>query len=508
MAGAAMFSSCEDGFLNQDPQTSLSTEQLFSSLDNIQPFMDGLYFRWRNTRVNRKGLFTMLGTDESQQGEYQAKNDASQGGLDKYNGFFEAQNTSIAELWNTRWPVVSQATEALYYLNQKLGSASEEDAILIRSFIGQASFYKASVLFELAMYWGEVPLPQMENKAITLGGRKSLPEVYTEIESNLKTAIRMLSEKNSSNVRIPTVWAAKAVLAKMYMSAQTESGFRDFEKAKIELQDIKSKGGFSLTQNFADLFNPEKTAGKEAIYTFYFNNVWPDTNELQWYAGSRACSGEPTCYIGGYDLILPTVYCYSDINANGIWENGDLRKDESIRYNFVYNNKQPSAVAGYGEDQLLPHIKKFEDIRLDGKKTFYNTGKNTYYIRYADVLLMLAECLNETGSTGDAVDIVNNEVRNRAWGNNLPDNMKWDRGMSPSDFKLKIMDERVRELCFEGWRRIDLIRTGNFVQNISTRNRWAKAEGALNSNHMRYPIPMVEMKQNPHITEADQNPGY
>lgn len=509
VAAVSLFPACGDNFLVQDPRTSLSTRQLFASIDNIQPYLDGLYFKWRDTRINRKGFFLMLGTDECQQGEYQVKTDAAQGGLDKYDGFYEAANTSIAQLWNIRWPVVVQATEAISILSPKLATAGDSEKDLLRSFVGQASFYKGAVLFELAAYWGEVPLTQVAGSDIITTGRKSLPEVYTEIEKNLTTAGEMLSEKNStSNIRIPTKWAAEALLAKMYMTAPEESGFRDFGKALALLQNIKAKGGFSLVKNFSDLWDPEKTAGNEAVFTFYFNNVWPDTNELQWYTGTRACSSDPNCYIGGYDLILPTVYCYSDATAGGIWEAGDMRKDQSIRYNFIYNNKQPSSVAGFGEDQLLPHIKKYEDIRIDGVKTFYNSGKNVYYLRYADLLLMLAECLNETGATSDAVALINDEVRKRAWGGTLPDDKKWNPGMSSGEFRIRIMEERMRELCFEGWRRMDLIRTGNFVTNISARNRWAKSNGSIGPHHALYPIPLVEIKQNPNISDADQNPGY
>lgn len=501
------FVSCTDEFLTQDPQTSLSTAQVLSNLDNVQPFLNGLYFKWRDTRVNRKGILFMLGTDELQQGEYQVRTDATQAGLDKYDGFYESQNTAIAQLWNVRWPVVVAASEAIVALNEKEKTATSVDSVRINSFIGQASFYRGAMLFELAQYWGELPVPVVTSNKITLSGRKSLTEIYTMIESDLLTAVNNLSAKRPSDARIPTKWVAKAVLAKMYMSAQSSSGFRDFTKAKIQLLDIKNSGLFSLISNFADLWNPLKSVSSEEIYTFYFNNVWPDDNELQWYAGSRAVSSDPNCYIGGYDLGVPTAYCYNDDALGGIWETGDLRKSESIRYDFTYNGKAPAPVSGFGDDQVKPHIKKFEDIRLDGVKSFYYSGKNLYYIRYADVLLMLAECLNEEGSTSLAVDLVNNTVRARAWGGALPAANQWNSGMSQNEFRIKILDERMRELCFEGWRRIDLIRTGHFVDYISAKNPWAKASGTINANHMRYPIPLVEIKQNPNLSTADQNPG-
>ena len=117
-------------------------------------------------------------------------------------------------------------------------------------------------------------------------------------------------------------------------------------------------------------------------------------------------------------------------------------------------------------------------------------------IRYADVLLLHAECLNELGQTSEAVQIVNNQIRTRAWGGNLPEDKKWNSGMSKDEFRDKVMDERLRELCFEGWRRIDLLRTNKFVELIKERNRWAKESGTIQDFHKRYPIPDTEIKTN------------
>ncbi len=498
---------CQDEFLSQEPQTSLSTDQVFESLDNVQPFLNGLYFKWKNTRVNRKGFFLMLGTDESQQGEYQVRNDADQAGLDKYDGFYEPENKPIAELWSIRWPVVVQSMEAIEKLNS-FQAVNAEDSARIDSYLGQAKFYKAAVLFELASYWGALPIPKINGEEIIISSRNTLEETYKIIEADLTEAILLLSENRSTDQRIPTSWAAKSLLGKLYMSAPVFTGLRDFQKAKTTFQDIVNRGGFSLTQNFSDLWDPNRSPGNEPVYTFLFNNVWPDTNEAQWYTGSRAASGNPTNYIGGYDLVLPTEYSRTEISMGGLWEPGDNRQNESIRYMFINGNNYPSPFAGFGDDQLWPHIKKYEDKRIDGIQSFYESGKNMYYLRYADILLSLAECMNETGETANAVNLINNQIRRRAWGGNLPNERKWDTGISQEEFRVKIMDERMRELCFEGWRRFDLLRTGNFIPLILQRNRWAKENATLSQTHTLYPIPSIEIKLNPEINDTDQNPGY
>ena len=80
--------------------------------------------------------------------------------------------------------------------------------------------------------------------------------------------------------------------------------------------------------------------------------------------------------------------------------------------------------------------------------------------------------------------------------------------MSQDEFRKKIMDERIRELFGENWRRFDLIRTGNFVAYVKARNKWAKRSGTISKIHERYPIPNEEIEQNEDMTSDDQNEGY
>lgn len=117
-----------------------------------------------------------------------------------------------------------------------------------------------------------------------------------------------------------------------------------------------------------------------------------------------------------------------------------------------------------------------------------------------------AETLNETGATSLAVDEVN-KVRTRAWGGILPANKKWTT-MSQDDFRRRILDERMRELCFEGWRRMDLNRYNKLVDLVSLRNQWSRETGSISSFHHLYPIPLVEIIQNEDIDFEDQNEGY
>lgn len=500
--GLILLGSCE-GFLEEEPQTALTQDEVFGELDNIEPLILGLYTSWRNTRKDRGGFMFSLGSDESRQGAYQVTTENDQAGLDRYDGFLAPGNNALAQQWDSRWPVVSGAAQAIYALEYNV-----QDEARRLKLLGEASFVRAAVSFELVQYWGEIPVIDLARFNEFGTARQSLEIVYGQIISDLELAIDNLPETQGDKRRA-TKGAAQALLGKVYLSALDESGFRDYQKAKELFEAVINSGTYSLVSQYSALWEPGSINTSESIYEFQFNNIWPDNNQTQWQMGSRVMANhDQYCFFGGYDLMLPTAYCYDMKSNGGVWEDGDLRRQESIRFDFEYNGFTPDITSGLGGDELDPHIKKYEDERLDGIQSFWYSGKNIFFLRYSDILLCYAECLNELGSTGQAVDLINTTVRARAWGGTLPAEHTWSAGMSADEFRDNIMDERMRELCFEGWRRMDLIRTGNLVELVSERNVWAKESGTIAGYHSRYPIPLTEIQQNEEISVEDQNPGY
>jgi len=502
IACLVFFGSCSD-FLEEDPKTALTEEQAFATMDKLEPTLIGAFTTWRNIQKDRSGLRFMLGTDETQQGAFQVLTDADQAELDKYNNYRGQENAALTSLWNDRWGPINIAALAI----NALGINTEPDAARKDILLGEASFLRAALMFELARYWGEVPVID-KARTIELGfKRQPLQLVYSQIIEDLQRATEKLPA-TQENHALPTKWVAYALLGKVYMSAQEESGYRDYTLAKNAFEAVVNSGQFTLLPSYANLFSPDFANTQESVYEFQFNNTYPDNNQLQFQLGSRAVAVvDSKAYFMGYDLMLPTPYCYKNIADGGIWETGDTRKNASIRYDFTYRGSVPPIPAGNsGGDELDPHIKKYEDIRTQGASDSWNSGKNKHYIRYSDVLLSYAECLNELGQTGQAEGFVN-QVRTRAFGGTLPAGMAWS-GTSQSDFKVKILDERMRELAFEGWRRIDLLRTGKLVELVKARNKWANESGTISQIHTRYPIPLKEIQQNDEIGPGDQNPGY
>ncbi len=503
IAALMMLSESCKKFIEQEPQTALSEEQVFRDIDNTELFVMGLYTRWRDTKKDRAGFIFSLGSDESQQGAYQVQTDDRQAGLDRYNGFLTASNTALGAQWNSRFKIIDAAGAAINALSTKEYNSGKQPSLL-----GEASFIRGALDFEMAQYWGEIPLNDYSKLAEYGKRRQPLPVVYAAIVADLERAIANLPDTQGDKKRV-TKGAAIALLGKVYLYAPEASGVRDYAKARDQFKKLVDGGKYQLVTNYADLWDPSKPNTSESIYEFQFNNTQPDNNQTQWQMGSRSLAElDQYCYFGGYDLMVPTQHAYKDVSDGGIWEDGDVRKEESIRYDFTYKGRTPTLNPSFGGDELDPHVKKYEDIRTDGKLTFWLSGKNIFYLRYSDILLCYAETLNETGATAQAVEVVNNTVRKRAFGGSLPAGKAWNAGMSASEFRTNILEERMRELCFEGWRRMDLIRTGKLVELVKARNKWAKQSNTIQEFHNRYPIPLQEIKLNDDINESDQNPGY
>jgi hypothetical protein len=533
MAAAAGITSCSD-FLNQESKIALTEEQVFSDINNVVPLVDGLYTVYRDLRAGRNGLMINLGLDETQQGAFQLSSEKDQSGLDKYNGLLAPTSPQVAQIWAKRWPLVVSAAKVV----DVLGKIEQTEAS--QALLGQASFFRALGMFELSMFFGEIPIIDISRSGELGTGRQPLSDVWSYIINDFKTAAQTLPPTQSDPKRT-TSGAAWAMLGKAYMCAPDETGLRSYDEAKKCFEEVM-KGRYSLVPNFATLFNNDLNPDvwqqntSEAIFELQFTNPFPDQNYWEFDCGSRAIDAlfGNGCYFSGYDFLLPTPFAYQTVENNGLWEEGDLRKNVSLRYDFTYvkmkvTKTDEGEVTTYDTvptsaiplswtgctDELEPHIRKFEDIRTDEKHGTYanmwNSGKNHPLIRLADIYLLYAECLYRTGSTGADGDhnAYVQKVRDRAWGGSGAPPMPTPAG----DFIKNLMDERMRELCFEGWRRIDLIRTGLFVELVSARNRWANEEHGGNpipAFYQRYPIPDDEIKTNEDFASDPnaQNPGY
>lgn len=508
---AVATTSCSD-FLNEESKTALPEEKIYSDVVYVESNMQTLYKNWRTMFTDRYIWEPMVGTDEIQSGAYQAlkEDGGKRGALDFYNALLNSETSYTQEQWENRWPTISETAKIVKALNNNVEVGSKQAQL-----VGEASFIRGGLDMELAMLFGRIPIIDLDRIGQLGYGRQSLKDVWQFIIDDFERAVRYLPETNDPGRA--TKYAASMLLGYAYMAAPEETGLRDFSKAKDALETVVN-GPFSLVE-FYDLWDYNISNTSESIFEWQFNNTSTDNNRVQFQIGSRAVQslGGDGCYMSGYDQAVPTQWAYSTVEDGGIWEDGDIRKEESLRYDFTYYGQTPTLESiswediGPDHDELLPHIKKYEDFRTDshsglGLNNMWYSGKNIPFLRLGNAILLYAECLNELGRTGEAVEWVN-KVRSRAWEFQLPADKAW-KSMSQDQFRDEIMTERVRELIGERWRRFDLIRTGKFLELVKERNKWAKRGGTIQAYNVLWPIPLTEIDQNDDISADDQNPGY
>lgn len=510
-AASLSFASCSD-FLEEEPKTAITEAQMYSSPEYAESNIQTCYKNWRRMFTDRYIWELMVGTDEIQSGAYQALKEGggTRGSLDHYNNLLTSELSYVSDQWGNRWTTVGETAK----MARALKPLVESDE-LARKIYGEACFIRAGLTMELTMVFGEIPVLDLDRIADLGYGRQPTTDVWSFIINDLKEAKMYCPETNAPGRA--TTYAASMLLGYAYMAAPEETGLRDFSAAKDALYDVVT-GPFSLVPYY-DLWDYSYSNTSESIFEWQFSNAYPDNNMIQFQIGSRAVAsmGGDACFMSGYDHALPTQWAYSDVADGGIWEDGDVRKEESIRYDFTWFGKTPNYESisweniGEDHDELDPHIKKYEDFRTDshsgmGLNNMWYSGKNIPFLRLANAILLYAECLNELGQTTDAVAEVN-KVRTRAWDFDLPTEMAW-KNMSQDEFRRQIMTERVRELFGERWRKFDLIRTGNFLGYVKERNKWAKRSGTIQEWHKVWPIPLSEIDQNDDINPEDQNYGY
>lgn len=359
---------------------------------------------------------------------------------------------------------------------------------------GEAKFLRAHYYFLLVQLYGGVPLSL---KPATAGDdlyprRVGKDTIYNEvIIPDLKEAIRLLpsrEEYGATDKGRASKGAAYGMLAKVYL---TLGRYQDC----IDMCNAVEKAGYTLNPGYSDCFGGEaknKNTAESLFEVQYLGKTkagfFDDENQAAWHSTFMGPRNQGFVG-GGYGWNQPTQEFVD------LYETGDLRKDKTILYEGcpAFEGKKylsTMSQTGYNVRKFLVPLSVSPD---------YNTNAANFpVLRYADVLLMKAEALNELGRTADAVEPLY-AVRKRAGLTKKSD----IQNFTQEQMREKIIKERRLELAFEGHRWFDLIRIdgGNyaldFLHSIGKANATRK--------HLLFPLPQKDIDTNPNLK---QNDGY
>ena len=475
VASAFFFSGCADDYLDVDQTESISTKdiELFNNDAGAASFVTSIYgkfLNWDMTSFGWIGLSSIT-SDDADKGSSPGDTGTDKDVLDALT--YNASNPSAESTFNANYDGINRCNQALNILPK----LDKVDANLRARLAGEAKFLRAFMYFTLVKCYGGVPIvdhlpvPGSDPDRIMQLTRKTSAEVYAFIENDLNDAIAALPEKGAYSANEKSrvsKGAAYALLAKVSLYQ------KNWQKV---IDNCNKVTGYSIVSNYATMFRPAGKFDSESIFEIYAQGAVP-AKGIEGYSNTQGARGA-----GGWGWGFNTP-SQSLVNA---YEPGDVRKDATIIFKgtTLYDGRVvPTTVEN---DRY--NYKAYSSAYTDA----WETDVDIKYLRYAEVLLMKAEALNELGQTSDAIPLLN-QIRNRAGLANTA-------AVSQADVKTAIWKERRVEMAFEHDRFFDLVRTGQAKSAFAVDGK-VFTEG---KNEL-FPIPAAFLKQTGGL--SSQNPGY
>ncbi len=400
---------------------------------------------------------------------------------------------------------INQASDA----NLASRGITGADADNIRQYKTEARFIRAYQYAVLMDLFGNPPFAT-EKDAIGsfLPKQISRSGLFTYIETELKDIETSLPAAKSNEYGRADRAAAWSLLARIYLNAQVYTGTAKYGEAITYAQKVIG-AGYNLVDDYRWLMRADNQKNtSEFIFTINY-----DGQKTQGYGGTTFLAHASlggSMNAGDYAL----DYAWAGIRTTKSLSNlfPDVTGTQDTRAEF-YTNGQSKEINdltvftdGYGVNKYVNRARPTTANNLitgaaGSNQTFADIDIPVF--RLAEMYLIYAEAVTRGGSGGDMVTAVGyiNKLRQRAYGNTSGNILT---SQLTTDF---LLDERARELYWEGFRRTDLIRYGKFVESnyLWPWKGGVKDGTSVGSFRKLYPIPSSDVSSNVNLT---QNPGY
>jgi hypothetical protein len=414
-------------------------------------------------------------------------------GTDQVELYTHTEPTSlgiISNTWTWAYEVIGKANTAITTLTASKGDPAS---------IAEVKVARAWAYYLLMDDFGSVPFYTDNNTPVNKIPQISRKDLYTWIVTELKANVDLLSTtKGGAYYGRFNKWAGYMVLAKVYLNAGVYTGTADWQDA-LDAANVVASGGFTLHPATA---NPGSPNGN--TYYELFGDVCPDDETILAITLTEGVISGNIYAIRGLNnangnAIFTAAGAAGLINGwNGTvvpatfynkYDNADIRKKQflvgAVAGGTTYTTTLSSLISpGAGPDEGIRDLKFVPVLPVDA-----SGASNDFPVyRYADVLLMQAECEVRLGNAAAAKPFID-QVRVRAG----------IGALAAAPTLTDIYDERGRELVFEGHRRQDMIRFGTYLlpKEYSPATQPATEE--------LFPIPSSILANNPLLK---QNPGY
>ncbi|RAV28878.1 RagB/SusD family nutrient uptake outer membrane protein [Sinomicrobium soli] len=453
-------SSCGSDFLDIEPEQNVSSEQAITDINTLRTAINGVYSKLQSSDYYGRSMYVIP--------ELMADNlylsSRNTGRYLDHESFAVTEEDSYSDgLWNLMYEVIVNATKAIDG-GESLEAVTDGQQQEIDQLVGEAYALRALAHFDLVRLFAQpynftadaghdgVPVIARSEDNEIAPSRNTVKEVYDQVNSDLETAIHKMTEERK-NGRF-TIYAAKALAARAYLYQE------NYEMAITLSTDVLENGGYTLVPNgsypelWSEAFNSE--------------SIFEVVNTVADNAGTNSIGHffDPAGYA---DALVPE-------ELYELYDSGDARLEAINR----------GSKTGAEDDALF--VYKFPNGT--------SWDDNMKVLRLAEQYLIRAEAYAKTDkpdlARDDLMAVVNRADPGAA-------------GVTGSGQGLvdRILEERRKELAFEGHRLFDLNRNKKDVRIIQSEN---VLEVAYPNDKFILPIPLNEINANPNI--KPQNPGY
>lgn len=503
---ATALGSCSKDFVTLYPEGQINGGNFYKTTADFQTALVGAYTPLRDAAAYAWYCEEMR-ADNS---KYDRNADRGGAGYEQIADFMEdASNGVPGNIWIAGFKGIQRTNVILDRIQNPGLSIADADKNQI---VGEAKALRAHYYFELVRLFGKLPLYLHEvtdSKTAVIDHRSSLDSVYAQIIADFTDAVSKLGAPVFSSAGVQSGRATKGMAA-------TELGLvyltrKDYANAATILTTVTNMG-YSLQTNYADVFDPKKKNGRESIFEVQYKSG-TDGQQSSFIYSFIPTESNTAGILGSNTSFKVTSggWNYPTDDLVNSYEPGDLRLDASIAISAGHNAPDGT----YVPDSVVSILKTMPPgvIAKRFLRKYYhlpyslqnNTDDDWPWYRYSDVLLMLAEALNEQGQSGASLPFLN-QVRARA---GLIASTETDQ----TALRAVIAHERRVELAFENHRWFDLVRTdqAKTVMNAfgviqkQTFTYLSANSYNVTDDRLVYAIPFRETQVNPGF---GQNHGY
>ncbi len=446
--------------------------------------------------------------------------DADQPGWQEFDDFTNTNTNTIGQ------PIYRRNYIGIFRANTVLEQSNIESPTVDR-YKAEAKFLRAFYHFELFRHFGPIPVAdRLITPEETNLERSTMTEVFTLITNDLKEAAAALpAEISASETGRATKGAALALLGKAYLywADLDNDDAAKFGMAADAFQQVVDLNIYELQDDYQSLYGFFVGNTSESVFEIQHNALY--TSDWSWFEGIdgngivQLCGIRGLCddhpdYQAGWGFLLPTESLSNHYLADDQYRRDVAMTDEaelaseiqaagsscSPVIDITQNN--PIDATGFWQEKFA-NWKAFEGTNENGGDPNLTKPANTPVVRYADLLLMLAESLHRSGgSDGTAMTYID-QVRERAAGpgDNSGTYKNSATIMSEQGWSLQdlIWYERRAELALEGDRWYDLVRSGRAKAGLFAND--GNKEANFSDSHLWLPISLEETAVAPMLTE-------